>query len=332
MLESYSMRRSGGSARSKGLRPGSMEAAVDFKNDGRRLFGILHTPEGVGQNQWAVNLLCPGLKHRVGPHRLNVKIARLLCSMGFPVLRFDPHGLGDSEGSLPSGPLWELWRSVLLGRYVADSLAANEFLKKETGSRLFSMGGLCGGAVTALITAERDERVHSLFMVDPLVRVMGKEVEFIDMINAGEFSNTLFKNYLRKIRDPRSIWRLLTFQSDTKAIVKLIRTKAIKTVGGSIPQSKGTMPSSHLNPGFLKAFQSCVQRNVKMLFVLAQNDYSTGEFEQDFEEPVLRRDPKALGLSTVHKILGANHTYTLPEWQEQLFKILREFLTEPGFP
>jgi hypothetical protein len=62
-----------------------------------------------------------------------------------------------------------------------------------------------------------------------------------------------------------------------------------------------------------------------MLFILAGNDYSTGEFEQMFEAPVLKKDPRAKALCSIHKIPKANHSYTLSEWQDELFNKTKVF-------
>ncbi len=66
----------------------------------RSLVGIL-TENGdadfPGKNELTgVLLLNAGLIHHIGPSRIYVKIARMLASMGFIVLRFDFSGIGDS--------------------------------------------------------------------------------------------------------------------------------------------------------------------------------------------------------------------------------------------
>ena len=77
------------------------ERTLVFECGGRRLVGILTEPARRDPKLPGALLLSPGLKHRVGPHRLHLKLARLYAGLGMPVFRFDYHGTGDSEGELP---------------------------------------------------------------------------------------------------------------------------------------------------------------------------------------------------------------------------------------
>src|SRR5262245_18911200 len=61
------------------------------------LVGILSHPAAPAQT--AVLLLNAGVLHRIGPHRLHVTLARRLAELGFPALRLDLGGIGDSVAS-----------------------------------------------------------------------------------------------------------------------------------------------------------------------------------------------------------------------------------------
>ena len=57
---------------------------IFFKNrNGAKLSGIVHIPEQTlfRGKRIGINLLNPGIKYRVAPNRLNVKLARKLCSI-----------------------------------------------------------------------------------------------------------------------------------------------------------------------------------------------------------------------------------------------------------
>lgn len=138
------------------------EKAVLFGKTAK-LVGVLCEPTGDVRRAGApcVVLLNSGLLHRVGAHRLHVKLARALSQIGVPSLRFDFSGLGDSEvrkDSLPfeqSGPL--------------EVREAMDFLEAKVGSSSFVLVGLCSGADMAFGTACTDERVVGLAQLDGFV-------------------------------------------------------------------------------------------------------------------------------------------------------------------
>jgi len=105
---------------------------VTFRNrDGFRLFGILHQPDRPREPGLGILLLSPGVKMRVAPHRLYNKMAAGLAALGYPVLRFDFHGLGDSEGDASETNLADLYRATQQGRYVPDTLCAISSVRSQ---------------------------------------------------------------------------------------------------------------------------------------------------------------------------------------------------------
>jgi dienelactone hydrolase len=109
-----------------------------------------------------VLLLSPGIKGRVGPHRLYLSIAARLVPLGFHVLRFDYYGLGDSEGELSERALADMYNSIQAGRYIGDTIAAMDWMQRTLEIRRFVGSGLCGGSISALATAEVDRRIECL--------------------------------------------------------------------------------------------------------------------------------------------------------------------------
>lgn len=106
-----------------------------------------------------VVFLNAGVIHRVGPHRLHVKLARQLAARGIASLRLDLSGIGDSR-SVP-GALSFRESSV------ADTRAAMDQLTAELGATRFVVFGLCSGADNALAAAEADPRVAAIVVLDP---------------------------------------------------------------------------------------------------------------------------------------------------------------------
>ena len=104
---------------------------------GQGLVGTLSVPSRPTESLGMI-LLNAGMIHRVGPHRVNVRLARELARHGIASIRFDLAGHGDS--ARPSGSLSFQNQAVEDIRQAADALA------NATGLRRFAVFGLCSGA------------------------------------------------------------------------------------------------------------------------------------------------------------------------------------------
>lgn len=110
----------------------------------KRLVGTLSLPDRVDRDGVAVLLPNTGLEHRVGPNRLHVCLARALADAGFPTLRLDLSGMGDSTASDTSDP-------------PRDLVCAMDALESRGVAERFAALGLCSGAHDA----------HRALCVDP---------------------------------------------------------------------------------------------------------------------------------------------------------------------
>lgn len=134
------------------------ETPVLFGSD-RSLLGVVSTPCAEGQlAPVACLMLNMGANYRVGPHRINVKLARQLAKQGVSSIRFDLAGLGDSGP--PSGSHHFMTQVVL------DVQAAMNLVETMLGIRRFIVIGLCSGATNGMATAMVDPRIVGLLMFD----------------------------------------------------------------------------------------------------------------------------------------------------------------------
>lgn len=136
------------------------EEAVPFACAGDMLMGILTRPEAPAQT--GVVVVVGGPQYRVGSHRQFVLLSRELAAAGYPVLRFDFRGMGDSEGDP---------RNFLdTGADIAAAIGALQ-LTVPTVSHV-ALWGLCDGASAALLYCfdTMDTRVSALCLVNPWVR------------------------------------------------------------------------------------------------------------------------------------------------------------------
>ncbi len=106
----------------------------------------------------AALLFNAGVVPRIGPNRLNVRIARALAARGIPAMRFDLSGRGDSA---PARGMESYEQQA-----VADIRAAMNLLTERTGASRFALMGICSGAENAFHAALADERVVGVTLMD----------------------------------------------------------------------------------------------------------------------------------------------------------------------
>ncbi|MGH8026630.1 MAG: serine aminopeptidase domain-containing protein, partial [Pseudoxanthomonas sp.] len=140
------------------LEQAAVRERVEWLGDERNLVAIVSEPP-LPQPVPRILVLNAGVLHRVGPHRLHVRLARRLAAMGYVVARMDLSGIGDSR-ALP-GRMTFRESSVADIRTALDTLAAGEPRAK------FFLFGICSGADNALAAAEADARIAGLILVDP---------------------------------------------------------------------------------------------------------------------------------------------------------------------
>lgn len=140
--------------------PARVESPIYFESEGRRVFGVLHEPAGRPARPAIV--FCAALaEEKLWAHRVFVNLARDFAERGFPVLRFDTWGEGDSEGD---------FEQATLATRVADAGAAARLLR-ERQPQATAVGwlGLRLGATIAALAAERDHSKGPLVLCEPVI-------------------------------------------------------------------------------------------------------------------------------------------------------------------
>ena len=130
--------------------------------EGGGLIGTLCLPQTAPSSPALGQVLFnAGVVHRVGPHRINVRLARALAKRGIPSIRFDLAGLGDSPRSA-QGRDFE-------AQAVVDLKSAMDTLGREAGVGHFALFGFCSGGPHSYATAQADERVAGLLLYDAYI-------------------------------------------------------------------------------------------------------------------------------------------------------------------
>lgn len=129
-----------------------MRRLIAFGCQGAELAGSLDPAAGAT----GLVLVTGGSQTRIGSHRMYERLAKALAEKGYPCLRFDRRGVGDSAGEDPgfrgSGP---------------DIAAAAAALRRECPALARLVGfGLCDGA-TAIAWFGRSAGLDALILVNP---------------------------------------------------------------------------------------------------------------------------------------------------------------------
>jgi pimeloyl-ACP methyl ester carboxylesterase len=141
-----------------------------------RLVATLTLPQGSAGARGAPTALLTnsGVISRVGPYRLNVRIARRLAARGIASIRFDLSGLGDSRRAPGTRPQLEQWAE--------DTRAVMDWAANRLGSDAFFMVGFCSGAEVALRCALADPRMRGVLLWDmyayPTVRSRSRALAY----------------------------------------------------------------------------------------------------------------------------------------------------------
>ena len=141
------------------------EELVTFENQGQRIYGMIHRPDGAGPHP-GVMLLHGFTGTRVEPHRIFVKLAREAAARGFVALRFDFRGSGESEGR---------FQDMTVSGEVDDAVRALDLLEGHVDvhpQRIGVLGLSLGGAVAALL-AGKDPRVQSVVLWSAVADLAG---------------------------------------------------------------------------------------------------------------------------------------------------------------
>ncbi|EJL76484.1 hypothetical protein [Variovorax sp. CF313] len=125
---------------------------------GDALMGMLTAPAQQAPGDVACLMFNMGANHRVGPRRINVKLAHVLAARGVSSLRFDLGGIGDSD-ALDTSP-------DLQARAVHSLRAAMDASERMLGARQFVIVGMCSGVEHAMLAAAADPRVVALSLFD----------------------------------------------------------------------------------------------------------------------------------------------------------------------
>lgn len=306
------------------------QTPIVFQNrQGLRLFGMLHLPPADARQDVGVLLLSPGVKMRVGPECLYRRMTETFVRMGFPVFRFDFYGLGDSEGDLKETLLADVYNHIEVGRFVDDTLDALEWMQREAGISRVVVSGLCGGAITGLLAAHKDQRIVGLLSLGVTPVLASRAADPSSYMTTGQLKK-LRSGYVRKLLDPKSWLRMLTFKSDFRQLWRslVVPLRGVKKPAAPAGDATAAAERDNANPLFPPAFFGMLASARPMLLVFSGADRLYWEFQEKF---LARYRDKLKSVNSgyeVHVVENANHVLSFREWQQDMLKVSERWLRQ----
>ncbi|MDR0775298.1 MAG: hydrolase 1, exosortase A system-associated [Azonexus sp.] len=181
------------------------EQAIVFPCAGETLLGIVAVPDAPATV--GVLIVVGGPQYRAGSHRQFLLLARALAAAGYPALRFDYRGMGDSSG--------ELRDFTAVDADIAAALAA--FRQHCPQLERIVLWGLCDAATAALLywDGSRDAALGGLALLNPWARSEATLARthikhyYVQRLLQGEFWRKLLGGRLgiaRAVRDLAANW------------------------------------------------------------------------------------------------------------------------------
>lgn len=223
-----------------------MRRLVTFPCLGETLAGTLDAAPGTT----GLLIVSGGNELRIGAHRGMALLAAAIAAAGYPVLRFDRRGLGDSTG-----------RNEGFRTSAPDIAAAAAFLREQTGVTRMVAFGNCDAA-TALALFHQRAGIDGLLLANPWVIEGESDLPPPAAIRA---------RYAERLRDPRQWLRLASGGVNIGKLVKGLATSV-----------KSSSESSSLANDMAAALASS---SAPTMILLADRDNTAIAFQKALQRP-----------------------------------------------
>ncbi len=251
------------------VHPQFTERAVQMT--GSCLSAVLCTPRQQDRKSMITVFLNTSANRRIGYGRVWVEMARELARHGFPSLRLDVGGIGDSEARAMPG------RLVYADESTLDVCRTIDHLQNE-GYEHAVLIGLCSGASMAYHAALVDSRVHTQILVN-LQYFHWREGDLLDVpARRGRIKST--DSYLRMARRGETWARLFRGEvavgSVVRGLVDRYGHRLRARVAALVQRSDGGR--SRVS----REMAQLARRGVRTFAVYGADDPGRDEFSQQF--------------------------------------------------
>lgn len=263
----------------------------------RHLVGTVTLPAEAGATRIGFVIVNAGVIHRIGPHRWHVKLARHMAGLGFPSIRFDPAGLGDSRVPRDATSFKE--------QAVRDVRDAMDHLQQVAGVSEFIVGGICSGAENGFNTALTDPRIVGLWMLDGF---------------AFPTARTRWRRYTLKLHG-------MSVTQIAAGVVRKLAALAGRGVGGSpaaeLPQASQKVGGSPPAEEFAGKLQAIVDRRVPVYILYSGSIVHLFNYADQLNERFAGR-PFLRAIEVLYRP-DIDHTVTTRACQAELTRLLAQW-------
>ncbi len=273
-----------------------MERHFHFESSGSRLLGVLHSPVGAAARPLGLVLLHGWAGYRIGAHAMFVKLAREAARQGFPCLRFDFRGRGDSEGEAGAANLSTM---------IADACAAARELGAAAGVSQLAFIGDCSGSEVAIGAGTLVPSCRALVLWS--APIVGADREASDRAK----HRHVIAQYAAKLLRRETWTKLFSGRLQTA----MIRRALLR--GGKGAGEDGAAADAAID------WLACFNRFTgDVLFIYGDKDPTAAEAVRHYE-----------GLTGqlarpwhCHLVAGANHAFYSAQWEREVIGTTLEWL------
>lgn len=275
-----------------------MEQHFHFENEGCRLLGVLHTPEGGTARAIGLVLLHGWAGYRIGAHQMFVKLAREASRRGFACLRFDFRGRGDSEGEAAAASLATM---------IADAVVAAHWLVEQGGVEQVAFVGDCSGSEVGVGAGALVDACRALVLWS--APIVGASREAADKAKRRD----ILRQYLTKLFRRETWAKLLAGRLQPDMIKRALLR------GGRGAGEEGSASDRDID--WLGRF---IGFRGEVLFIYGAADPTTEESVAHYEALTARSGRPW----RCHLVEGANHAFYSAAWEQEVIDATLNGLAE----
>jgi len=275
-----------------------MEEHLLLDSNGCGLMAALHLPDEGPRSDVGIVLLHGWAGYRIGAHQMFVKLGRAAQERGYPCLRFDFRGRGDSEGDAATTTLTTM---------IADTrAAARTMLQRGEVKRLVLVGDCSGSEVAIGSGVLVDEAAALVLWSAPIV---GASREGTDKAKRRD----IFRQYWQKLFRPETWSKLVSGRLRPGMIKKAL------VGGGKGAGEEGSESDKDIDwLGRFRGFGG------DLLFIYGSKDPTTEDAIAHFEALTT----KAGRPWHCHLVEGANHAFYSVAWEREVIDTTLDWVDE----